>query len=141
MHPIKTLAMVVVSVMLTGCGTMKEMKIRNIAIEFDQSTARYNRMVRWHEFDTAEATYVPPKLRDEYRKRIMAAKEVNIVDFRVKSMECSPEKREGSVVAEIDYYRPPSVTVRTLEDRQLWSYEGDEEHRAWRLTTLLPEFK
>jgi len=141
MHRIKILAMVVISVALAGCGTLKEMKNKDMAVEFDRSARGYNRLVRWHDLDTAEAAFVTPGLRNEYRKRVTAAKEVKIVDYRVKSMECSPIKREGSVVVEIDYYRLPSVEVRTLEDRQLWSYEGEEENRAWRLTTLLPEFK
>jgi hypothetical protein len=42
---------------------------------------------------------------------------------------------------EIDYYRPPSITVKTLVDNQEWSYEGPEEGRVWRLKTLLPEFR
>jgi hypothetical protein len=141
MNLIKTLAAVMIPLLFAGCGTMmREIKEKDIAIEFDQSARGYNRMVRWHELDSAEA-YVTPKLRDEFHKRIIAAGEVTIVDYRVKSMECSPVKKEGSVRVEFDYYRPPSVTLRTREDHQLWTYEGEEGKRAWRLTTLLPDFK
>jgi hypothetical protein len=141
MNMMKTLTVGMISVVLAGCGTMKEMKNKDIAIEFDQSAKGYNRMVRWHELDGAETAYVPPGLRDEYRKRVIDAAEVKIVDYRVKSMECSPVKGEGSAWVEFDFYRPPSVTLHTIEDRQKWAYEGTEGNRAWHLTTLLPEFK
>ena len=141
----RNLVVLMLPLLFAGCGTIKEMRTdmrnKDISLEFDQSARGYIRMLRWHELDSAETTYVAPNLRDEYRKRIIAAGEVNIVDYRVKQMECSPEKREGSVRVEFDYFRPPSVKIHTLEDRQQWSYEGDAEHRVWRLLTLLPRFE
>jgi hypothetical protein len=141
MKIIKTLTLVMISVLFAGCATMTEIKNWNIASAFDKSALEYNRMVRWHELDSAETIYVTQELQDKYRERITAAAEVKIVDYRVKSMECSPVKREGSVKVEFDYFRPPSVTMHTVEDHQQWAYEGVEGDRDWRLTTLLPDFK
>jgi hypothetical protein len=33
------------------------------------------------------------------------------------------------------------VTVKTVEDVQTWEYREKNGKRAWRLTSLLPEFK
>jgi hypothetical protein len=141
MNLTKILTVAIISVLFAGCGTIKELKNQEMSMEFDRIAREYSRMVRWHELDSAQSTYVSTKLWDEYRKRITAAAGINIVDYRVKSMECTAEKREGSAVVEFDYYRLPSVTVHTVEDRQKWSYEGEEGSRDWLLTTLLPDFK
>jgi hypothetical protein len=86
-------------------------------------------------------TYVSASEQEEYRKKITEAGEVKVVDYRVKTMECEPVKGEASVMVELDYYRPPSVTVKTVVDNQKWSYEGEKDNRTWRLKTPLPDFR
>jgi uncharacterized protein YceK len=127
-----------VTLLLNGCAAMK---IAKIGTECDTSTKDYNRLVRWDELDNALSIYVSPSMKEEYRKRIPDAEKVKIVDYRVKTKECDPVKGVATVKVEIDYYRPPSITVKTLVDNQEWSYEGPEEGRVWRLKTLLPEFR
>ena len=129
---------VVVTLLLTGCATMKTAKI---GTECENSTKDYIRLLRWNELDTALATYVSPSLKEEYKKRIADTEKVKIVDYRVKTTECDPVKGVATRKVEIDYYRPPSITMKTVVDNQEWSYEGPEEGRAWRLKTLLPEFR
>ena len=55
-------------------------------------------------------------------------------------MECIPEKGEATVILEIDYYREPSITMKTVEDKQEWQYLGDEDNKRWWLMTLPPDF-
>ncbi|KAF0220460.1 MAG: hypothetical protein FD174_1114 [Geobacteraceae bacterium] len=112
-----------------------------IGLECEKRTKEYNRMLRWQEFDNAAIVFVDKPLRDEFQKRIAAAKDVKVADYRVKSLECDPEKGEATVKAEFDYYIPPSMTLKTAEDVQKWVYSGENGKKEWRLKTLLPAFK
>ncbi len=134
----KTLLAAIFTLLLMGCATLRNI---NIGGEFEQSSRGYVQLVRWQEFESAAVTYVSPPLQEAYRERIKAAGEVKVADYRVKSVECDPEKGEATTKVEFDYYRPPSMRVLTVEDVQKWSYEDDHGRRAWRLKTLLPEFK
>ena len=141
MNPGKILLAAAITLLFNGCGIFKDIKNVNIGIDFDQSSKGYLNLLRWQEYESALAKYVSVPLQEEYRGRIKGAEEVKIVDYRVKRTECDPIKGEALLVAEFDYYRPPSVTVRTVVDNQKWSYEGLDDKRSWRLMTLLPDFK
>jgi len=134
----KTLLAAMFPLLLVGCSTLKNI---NIGGEFEKSSRSYLQLVRWQEFESAAVTYVSPPLQEAYRERIKAAGEVKVADYRVKMMECDPVKGEATVKVEFDYYRPPSTRVRTIEDLQKWSYEGENGQHIWRLKSLLPEFR
>jgi hypothetical protein len=131
----------VIPLLLGGCSIYKDVKIVNIGTEFDKSSKGYLNLLRWQEFESALTTYVSVPMQDEYRKKIKETGEARIVDYRVKKKECDPARGDATVIAELDYYRPPSVTVKTVVDTQKWSYEGENDQHSWRLTTLLPDFK
>ena len=137
----KILLAVILSLMLTACGIFRDIKYANIGSEFAKSTRDYNQLVRWNELETAASSFVSPLLQEKYRERIKDASTIRITDYRVMRTECDPIKGEGSAKMELDYYRPPSVKLNTVEDLQKWSYEGEENKRAWRLNSLLPEFR
>ena len=122
-----------------GCETMENMQTCN---EFEQNSKSYNKLIRWNELEKAEAVFPPEQLREEFKGKVKAAKGVKVTDFRIKSLECLPEQGEATVVIDIDYYREPSITLKTVEDVQKWKYElvgvGD---RRWLLQTMPPDFK
>ncbi len=123
-------------VLLAACQTL------SVALEqFDRTSREYNHMVRWEEFAMANVTFVDKGIRGEYDKRVEAAKGVKVVDFRVVSYECQPEKGTATVNVEFDYYILPSATVKTVRDTQKWVYREGPEEKGWRLTTLLPDFR
>jgi len=138
MNPSRILLAAVIALLLNGCATAK---IARIGTECENSTKDYNRLVRWNEFESAMVAYVSAPMQEEYRKKLAEAGEVKVVDYRVKMRECDPIIGEASVKVEIDYYRPPSVTVKTVIDYQKWTYDGPENERVWRLKTVLPDFK
>jgi hypothetical protein len=122
-----------------GCETIRN---KNIGFEFEQKSKSYNLLVRWNELDKAIAAIPPDRLREEFRLKVKAAKGVTVTDVRVKSQSCSPQKGEAMVVMDIDYYREPSVTLKTVEDVQKWQYvEEEKDSRVWRLMSLPPDFK
>src|SRR6266545_2443681 len=86
---------------LNACRTMY-----STTLECEQNSKAYNRMLRWQEYDLAETSLVDPALRAEFQKKMTAAKDVRIVDYRVKKLECRPEKGEAEAVVEFDYYIP-----------------------------------
>jgi len=45
------------------------------------------------------------------------------------------------VIADIDYFVAPSITVKTVQDIQKWEYVEENGKKSWRLVSLLPEFK
>ena len=136
----KILLIAVIPLLLNGCSTFKDIKNANIGTEFTQSAKGYRNLLRWQEFDTAAIAFVDEPLRDEFQKRIEALKDVKMADYRVKSLECMPEKGEATVKVEFDYYTPPSMKLKTAEDVQKWIYREGNGKKQWRLTTLLPEF-
>jgi hypothetical protein len=126
---------------LVTTGACARIKTFNALNDFEKSSKRYNQMLRWHELNMAGSTFADDSVKEEYTDRARAAKGVTITDYRVLSQECSPEKKTARAVVEIDYYIPPSVTLKTVEDVQKWEYVDINEKKFWRLKTLLPEFK
>jgi hypothetical protein len=124
-----------------GCSTYRAIKNVNIGSDFEKSARAYVQLIRWHEMESAMVSYVSVPLQKEFRKRIEAAGDLQVVDYRIKSMGCDPVKGEATMNVEFDYYRPPSTRVLTVVDNQKWSYEEENGEHYWRLQTLLPEFK
>jgi len=139
--PIRIMILFLVLTTASSCGTVNTLKNMNAANDFQESAKTYNWMLRWHELESAEATFAAEALREEYSERVKAAKGVTITDYRIRSQVCKPENNEGKVVVEIDYFIPPSVTLKTVEDIQKWTYVEKNGKKSWRLTSLLPEFK
>jgi hypothetical protein len=109
--------------------------------EFERSVKAYNRMLRWHEIESAGMTYIAPELRGEYLKRAESLKKqgLSFTDFRILSTRYIPEKKTGDAVAEFDYYILPSNRVKTVSYRQEWTYT--ESDKTWKLKSRLPDFE
>ena len=126
----------IVLMTLTGCATQI-----GLIEEFDRSVKAYNRLLRWHEIESAGMTYIDPDLREEFLKRadILKKRGLSVTDFRILSTTYLPEKRSGDVVAEFDYYILPSNRVKTISYRQEWVYR--ENTKSWKLKSGLPLFE
>ena len=134
---LRIMLLIIVFALMGGCETIKK---KNIAWELDEYSKSYNKMIRWHELDKAGAVFPPEELQEEFTRKVLSAKGFTVTDFRVKKMHYSPEKREATIILDIDYYREPSVTVKTVEDKQVWKYLGGEDNKRWQLMTLPPDF-
>jgi hypothetical protein len=109
--------------------------------EFATGSKNYFNMVRWQELDNGPLVFVDDPLREEFKKRVQAAKDVKIVDYRIKNMDCRPLEGLAEVKVEWDYYIPPSIKLKTLVDPQKWRHVEEKERKGWLLMTLFPEFK
>ncbi len=124
-----------------SAGACARIETMNSLNDFETSSKKYNQMIRWHDLNKAGLTFVDDSVKEQYAERVKAAKGVNIADYRVLYQECSPEKKTARVVVEIDYFIPPSVTLKTVEDDQKWEYVVSNESKFWKLKTPLPQFK
>ena len=128
--------LVIICLTLTACATQT-----GLTEEFDRSVKAYNRLLRWHEIESAGITYVDPVLREEYLKQAEALKKrgLSVTDFRILSSRYIPEKKSGNVTAEFDYYILPSNRIKTVSYHQDWIYQ--ENIKSWILKSKLPLFE
>jgi hypothetical protein len=134
----KALVIAIIPLILSSCAAAKLAVVEN---NFEKSWKEYIQHMRWNELDSATNKFVSESMREEYQKKITATEEVKVVDYRIKMVTCDPVKGEASLKVELDYYRPPGITVKTVIDNQKWALEGPEDKRIWRLKTALPDFK
>jgi hypothetical protein len=129
-------ALLALCLTLTACASQS-----SLTEELDRSVKAYNRMLRWHEFENAVMTYGDSEQREASLKRAEALKKqgISITDFRILSTRYVPDKKEGDVVAEFDYYILPSTRVKTVSHRQEWLYQKDLKN--WKLKNSLPAFE
>lgn len=122
----------ILSACATGAG---------LSDEFERSVKTFNRMLRWHEIESAGRTYIDPALEKEYLKQADYFKKrgLSVTDFRILSSRYLPENKTGDVVAEFDYYLLPSGRVKTISYPQEWVYL--ESIKSWKLKSVLPPFE
>jgi hypothetical protein len=123
-----------VMVTLSSCSTYSTRG------ELDETARAYSIVVRWKQFETADL-FAASSIRDEFEKRVKAAKEVEVMDYEIIDVEYDEAKKKATVNAKISYSTRSSNRVRSLVDKQIWMYEEQKGSKGWRLTTLLPEFK
>ena len=109
---------------------------------YDQSMKAFNRLLRWHEAESAGMVYLESSLRETFMKSaaVMKKRGVVITDYRILTSECLADMKSAEAIAEFDYYVQPSVRIKTLSYRQSWGFGEDEEKKSWKLKSSLPPF-
>ncbi|HPX60966.1 MAG TPA: hypothetical protein PLN25_04265 [Deltaproteobacteria bacterium] len=136
-----TAALLVVCLALTSsCSAYRNYNRRD---DFERNVKTYNRMLRWHEVETAGMRFMDPDGRDLFLATAESIKKrgVSIIDFRILTTECLPEKGTGDAVVEFDYYIMPSNRLKTVTYRQKWAYRDTETQNGWKVKSSLPEFE
>ena len=128
------LFMLVLMVAICSCSTY------NLRGNLDETARAYGVAVRWKNFETTEL-FVASSLRDQFDKRVENARDVEVVDYEIIAVDYDEASKKATVNAKITYSKRFSNRVRTLIDKQVWSYEDPKGSKQWRLMTLLPEFK
>lgn len=128
--------MCIICLMLPACATGPGLKEG-----LDRSVKAYNRMLRWHEIESAVTAYGDPEQEAESLKRAESLKKrgLSVTDYRILSTKYLPEKNTGDVTAEFDYYILPSNIIKTVSQRQDWFYQ--EKAKSWRIKNALPVFE
>jgi hypothetical protein len=124
----------IMAIALAGCSSYA------IHDQFDRSLDAYNEAIRWLQWGTV-SLYTENSIREESDARAAAAKDVRMIDYRIVNKTYDAEKGEATVAVDIDYYKVPSLTVRTVRYTEKWVYLDENGTKRWRLTSLLPEFR
>ena len=128
------LIMLVLMVAVCSCSSY------NLRGNLDETARAYGVAVRWKHFETAEL-FVVSSIRDQFEKRVKDAKDIEVSDYEIITVDYDEASKKATVNAKITYSTRSSNRVRTLIDKQVWSYEDPKGSNQWRLMTLLPEFK
>jgi hypothetical protein len=126
----------VICLLLAACATRP-----GLSEELDRSVKAYNRMLRWHEIESAVVTYTDPERQEECLKQadVLRKRGLSVTDFRILSTRYLPESQTGDAVAEFDYFILPSNRVKTLSSHQEWVYR--ENSKSWKINSGLPPFE
>lgn len=118
-------------VLLGGCASTFEFRREEI---FEDSAKRYGRLIRWSDFEAAQAYLAPV----ESGPKVALPKNVRVAEYEVKQMAYDPGRNKVVQVAEISYYQANDPRLRTLQDQQLWEF--DSARGSWLLKSGLPNF-
>jgi hypothetical protein len=116
--------------------------LKNFREELKDTVVAYNDLLRWGEFNKAKH-FVDASVRQEFEARAQAAKNVKIADYRILNADFETGEGEQIVDVEFDYYTSPTYLIKTLIDKQKWSYiyVEKEKEKRWRLMTPIPDFR
>ncbi len=128
------LSLLPLTVVLVSCGTY------NMRAKFDETAKSYGVVARWDKYETA-SVFAASSIRDEFEKRLKNAKDLEVVEYRVINVDYDAARLKATVNVQISYFLLPSTLVKTVIDKQVWQYVDEGGSRAWRLTSLPPEFK
>jgi hypothetical protein len=123
--------------LLGGCETLRN---TTVASDFDDRSTAYQKVIRWDGLGGTAVLFAAEEVREQFAEKVVAAQGVRVTDYRISRVECKPDQGVATVVMEIDYYREPSITVRTVEDVQQWRYGQENGKKGWRLQSVPPEF-
>jgi hypothetical protein len=130
--PILRLALVLAAAFgAGGCGTIEKDK-KNKAM--DAALTTYNEAIRWGYFDTAYS-YVHPGKRQTTPSYL---ENVRVTGYEVLQPPVVKDDTELEQVVRIEYVHEDTQRVRSLSDRQLWSY--DMKTNTWWLQSGVPRF-
>ncbi len=101
---------------------------------------KYNQLLRWQDFDRA-ALFSSAAVSDRYGERVRSAKSVRITDYEIIDVKYNEKTLEASAVVSFSYYLITSGLVSKVTDNQKWIYNEEDGVKAWRLKSLLPEFR
>lgn len=136
---IRILTVVLAAALLCSCQSLEMMKN---AKALDMAMRDYNVKMRWQQMDDACMLYMEPALLEECSRRVEAVRDVKVTEYRVRNVIFDKNRSTARAVVEFDYYVPPSVTLKSVVDRQEWVLVGEEKDAmVWKLKTLPPEFR
>ncbi len=107
---------------------------------FDLSLDKYNQLVRWGDYAQA-MIFSSSSVSKEYAERVKAAGDARIADYQIIYVKYDEKALEASVAVIFSYYLRTSGVVTKVTDNQKWVYVDEGGVKAWRLKSLLPEFR
>ncbi len=136
------LAAVVLPLVLCSCAAYRNYSRQE---DCENSINDYSKMVRWVELGKAATVLVDRQQREAYLHTAdsLRQRSVTMVDYRILSQACHPERGTAESVMEFDYFVLPDSRLKTVTDHQKWVYreeQSDDQVPGWKLTTPPPVF-
>ncbi len=123
--------------LLVACGS----HVQPTAQLSETSLDNFMDAMRWKRFKGA-ASLMQPELRKDFVKTFTALKDLHITDVKLVDVVPSEENRHLEAILEMEYYLPPSVTVKTFQFDQTWEFfdEDDQPLQGFFIVTPFPAF-
>lgn len=132
---IPILLTILLALLLSGCATFNPP-----AKQHKSALDDFMYALRWQLYPEA-AAYFTSEHREAFLDRMENLKDLNVTDVRLKRVELTDEGRRAETLMEMDYYILPSMTLKTLQLKQSWSYlEADAAGSGFLITTPFPKF-
>lgn len=117
--------------LLTGCAASPPV----INCELHAKTAKdFARQLRWRETDQA-LQLVAPAPTGPRSAWAEALKPLEITDYTVKELSCTPTTEVATSILDLSYLRSGSATLRRTDITVEWRQQADQ---GWRVTSPPP---
>jgi hypothetical protein len=129
-------AFVLAGLLLAGCGTIEKDKR---ALGLQAATAAYQSALRWGYFETAYGYLHPDQRQGNSKDLPPVFTDLRVAGYDVVQPSLMQNPGEAVQVVTIDYFYEDRQVVKTITDRQTWTYDPKLESR-W-LSSGLPKFR
>ena len=138
MSKLKCSALLLV-LLIVGCAGLSLQTDREKMNLYDKTSRAYDLAIRWGEYENA-FSFLKPSDQNDGLPDFEDYRQVRVTALKVKNTIVDKESLSiAERVVDIQYYRMSNVTVKHLQNRQVWEY--DEEENRWYLISGLPVFK
>lgn len=125
--------------LIVGCAGLSLQTDREKMNLYDKTSRAYDLAIRWGEYENA-FSFLKPSDENDGLPDFEDYRQVRVTALKVKNTIIDKESLSiAERVVDIQYYRMSNVTVKHLQNRQVWEY--DEEENRWYLISGLPVFK
>ena len=125
--------------LIVGCAGFSLQTDREKMNLYDKTSRAYDLAIRWGEYENA-FSFLKPSDQNDGLPDFEDYRQVRVTALKVKNTIVDKESLSiAERVVDIQYYRMSNVTVKHLQNRQVWEY--DEEVNRWYLISGLPVFK
>ena len=129
-------AFVLAGLLLAGCGTIEKDKR---ALGLQAATAAYQSALRWGYFETAYGYLHPDQRQGNSKDLPPVFTDLRVAGYDVVQPSLMQNPGEAVQVVTIDYFYEDRQVVKTITDRQTWTY--DPKLESWWLSSGLPKFR
>lgn len=102
---------------------------------FGENLKEFALRLVWKDYPSA-ASFMDSELQRDFTDKFPERGDIRVLDIRPLSVDFEKPAEEKAISwLEIDYYRLPSNTLKTLKVRLEWQYQG----KAWKIISPFPD--
>lgn len=138
MTVLKTLCSVCLVFLLLACSSHIQPSA-DLAKRFRDD---FTSALRWKQYKVAAGHMQEEKHRKEFLARFDELRDLHIVDVKLLDVQSSDAEQRFDTDIEMEYYLPPSVTLKTFRFQQSWEFNQGENpmKQGYFIVTPFPDF-